>query len=612
MEMNTQPHRQTPSHRGLLRVNSLNTLDRLVMAVVDVMLIWGVSASFAYWLVLIFRWPVWTWYPALVGILGVLIHLLWRRFTWPPSVASKGWFIALLLVCIASASMNIFTNRPDGDDISFSHRALVAAMNLWSPIAMTDNRHDVDNLPPISPIHVFTSVEVTTALIAHAFGVPQLLALYMGLGSLTNFMLPAIYFLLLRFFRVRVSHAFLATVFILIFFVMSGNVHRDWGNFTILRSWQGKSILIEIILPLTFLYSLRFQLFGRSSDFIRLHAVTVCGIGLSGTGIFLLPFVIGTSAVASIIATRFALRSLDRGVQSASVLLEPCAVSVLPWLGILPKLGDISAYTQGWPLDCAANLALVFHAKSIPLYLSYLGTVFLVRRRIELYTFIICQGIALALLTMPFIGKLLMDIVTPGAYWRFSYALLVPLYAGLAVAGLSRLIARSGMIRVMGISWFVILVIATLVVKSPAINAEIISEPGPKFPHDILRAISEISKIAKKDYVVLAPESIAGPLGLLRPDIRFIVTRPSETKHAFLDAGRAAEGSLRSSAGYSLEYCDFTKFTAIDAGKVWPNVDLVVHPTHCSSEQVRTYFSLDSNWQDYSLDEYHALLRRGR
>ena len=278
MNINPSISSQSVDPTRVMRITAINSLDQLVMMLVDAMLVWGVSASFAYWFVLLFRLPAWYWYPLLIVILWAMVFFCRKLFSWPSRGRVNGLAITLLLVCIVSASVNVFTNRPDSDDIAFSHRAVVAATNLSIPIAMGDTAHDVLDLPPITPLHIFTTIEVTTALVAQALNVNQVMALHMGLGSLVNFMLPAIYFLFLRFFRIRSVHAVLGAVGILIFLIMSGNVHRDWGNFTIMRSWQGKVILMEIIVPLALLFSLRFHIYGRRSDIFRLHAVTVCGI----------------------------------------------------------------------------------------------------------------------------------------------------------------------------------------------------------------------------------------------------------------------------------------------------------------------------------------------
>jgi len=582
------------------------------MTIVDFMLIWGVSASLAYWFVLLLRLPAWVWYPSITIILITCLHFLSRRYTFNLKFisTSKKWAIALLLTCIVSASTNIFTNRPDSDDIAFSHRAVVAASNLSMPFAMTETALDVDNIPPIMPLKIFTSIEVTTSLVAKALGVSQILALHMGLGSLVNFMLPAIYFLLLRFFRVPIPYAVIGTIGTIAFFMMSGNVHRDWGNFTIMRSWQGKCILMELILPITLLYSLRFFLYGRRSDIYRLHAVTCCGIGLSGTALFLVPFIIGTSAVAVWVSTGFCRRSLLRAAISSSILIQIIFVSVLPWIGLLPPLGDISWFkTGGWHTDIAKNLGLVFHENSLPLYLAYLITAFLLRKKTELISLLAYITIAIMFLTIPGINNLLMSIVTPGAYWRFSYALFVPVFVGLAIAGASRYIKKSGTVRLIGIAWLSTLIIATWAIKKPAINQQVISLPGAKFNRNAMTQSYHISKLADVGAIVLAPVSIVPSLGLLRPDIKFIVARPGETFSYFNHIGRWADGKQRADLGIALESCDFSNINKLLSRDIWPNMQLVIYPTLCNTDVIRTILTLGSDWRDITLNGYNVLVK---
>jgi len=170
---------------------------------------------------------------------------------------------------------------------------------------------------------------------------------------------------------------------------MSGNTHRDWGNFTIMRSWQGKVILMALIVPLVLLYFLRFHLYGRRADLVRMNVATCCGIVLSGTGLFLIPFVIGVSAAAVWLLKKCSFLSLRRACLSVSTFSQALFVSILPWFGLLPQLGDISFFISGgWPRDHLDNLAMVFDAQSLPLYLLYITTAFFVRKRKELLSFI--------------------------------------------------------------------------------------------------------------------------------------------------------------------------------------------------------------------------------
>jgi hypothetical protein len=594
------------------RGGQIDSLDGFVQVLVDAMLGWGVAASIAYWFVLLFRLPAWSWYPFVAINLGLFIYFFRPRLRKAIWADSKGCVVALLLIALLSASINVFTNVPDADDIAFSHRAVVAAYDLSRPLAMTDTVHDVAGLPPISPLHVFTSLEVTTALVALALGLPQVFSIHMLLGTLTNFMFPAVYFLLLRSFRVRQSIAVFGVLATLLFLLMCGDVHRDLGEFTVLRSWQGKCILVELMLPLALLYCLRFLFQGSRSDAARLHAVMCCGMGLSGTGLFLVPYVVVIAGLSAFFVTKLSRSSTCRFGIASTVLLQPAVVSTFPRFGILPKVGDISVWLNGWPVNVFDNLELVFSPHSVFLYFAFFVAAILVVRGVEFFALLVYTVIATGLLLAPGTGSLLMHIVTPAAFWRFAYALLVPLWVGLAISGLLERVRRPYVLGISCAISAVVLVVLTFVVKTSAIGRDVIARPGLKFSREDLTQVYEISRLIKGRAVVLGPPDVVIPLALLRPDMRFIATRSDETLVVFANAGLKEEGSLRGSVSEAIASCDMSSIPNVRSEQHWPDMNVVVFPNQCDEERVRTLFALGENWKDVPLASYQLLVRTNK
>lgn len=585
--------------------------ERTAALAVDLMLTWAVVASVAYWAVLLLRLPGKVWFPACLALaVAALISLRMGKIDWRIS-GYRRWSFLLLSLCLLSATVSTFANRPDSDDMAFSHRAIVASISLDQPFALGDTAHEVAGLPPLTPLHVFTSVEVTTALMARILHIPQILAVHQGIGTLVNFMLPLVYFLLLRFCRVPMPAALLGTLVVLIAFLLSGNSHRDWGNFTVLRSWQGKCALIELMVPLGLLFGMRFVQFGRSSDFVRLHAVSVAGIGLSGTALFLMPFVIGVASVGAWLALGMSRNSGKRMLAVASVLLLPALVAILPWIGLLPKLGDISFYqTGGWPIAYLDNLALVFDRPSILLDSALLATaIFLGRRNPQTRGLFAYLLVCVLLITSPGVRDILMRIVTPGAYWRLAYAFVVPLWAGLATAALYRWATIPGSRRVCAGIVACMLIAGTVLAKVPALNRTVVAEPGLKFPPQDLAAAQQIAANTATGAVMLADSRIVTILGLLRPDIRFIVTRPVETVMIFSNAGRNEEGALRGAAGMALVTCDFSKLGSVRAAELWRGLTEVVAAVQCPSEVVRHGLGLTNEWHEAVFGSYRQWTR---
>lgn len=587
----------------------INSIDRLTRNLIDLILIWGVGASLSYWMVLLMRFPAVYWYPIVALFIFTLIYFFFKKNLLKFKFVNNSWALVLLVICLCSASLNLFTNRPDNDDIAFSHRAVVASENIYAPLSLGDTAHDEKGLPPLTPLHVFTSIEVTTALVAKLLNLPQIFALHLVLGTVTNFFFPIICFIFLRFFRLSPKEAIVGAGIALLFVVMSGNTHRDWGNFTVLRSWQGKTILMELIVPLTIIFSLRFYLYGKLSDFYRIHAVTICGIGLSGTGLFLIPFIVGSSAIAVFIVSNFSIQVFRRCVTAQSICLEIITVILLPWLGILPKIGDLSFYISGgWPTNYIENLGLVFHEHSIPLYILYLSTgILFLRRNKELISFWAYLAVGSIFLVAPISRDLLMNMVTPGAYWRFSYAFFPSIYLSLAIIGLRRRVEFSKF--GLGIClYFFIIVIASWYIKSPILINKIISWPDLKFNHVDMHNAIRISEYIPTGAVVFAPYQLIPPLGLLRPDIRFITTRPAETIIAFTNAGNPGEGNFRVEAAKNLFSCNLSWLSENKSKDIWFRRNLVIIlPAFCHSNGVISALGLNNEWVEKKVNDFNVL-----
>jgi hypothetical protein len=269
----------------------------------------------------------------------------------------------------------------------------------------------------------------------------------------------------------------------------------------------------------------------------------------------------------------------------------------------------ISVWLNGWPVNVFDNLELVFLPHSVLLYLAFLVAAIFVTRGVEFFALLVYTVIATGLLLAPGTGSLLMHIVTPAAFWRFAYALPVPLWVALAVSGLLEEGRRP---YALGISCAIsagVLALLTFVIKSSAISRDVIARPGLKFYREDLTQVYEISRLIKGRAVVLGPPDIVIPLALLRPDMRFIVTRSDETMVVFANAGLKEEGILRGSVSAAIASCDMSNIPDVRSEQLWPDMNVVVFPNQCEEERVRTFLALGENWRDVPLASYHLLVR---
>ncbi len=577
----------------------------------DGALLWGSLATLAYIIVLLGQMPAWSWYPVFGLALLMTGPAIMRRLHHRPHWS--GWCSALLLLCLLAAAVNLFTLRPDADDFSFFHRALVAAQNLAAPLALGDTAHDVAGLPSLSPFHALTSYEVTAALLARLLGLPPLATTILGFASFAAALLPPAYFLLLRVAGHAGWPALVGTAAALAWLLLAGDTHRDWGNFTLLRIWQGKCLLIALHLPLCLLYTLRFLKHGRRADLLRLHLVAISGIGLSGSALFLIPWTAAIASIGYLAASLCRQPGIRRAAAAAAAILLPAGiVALLPALGLLPVLGDTNVWQQGTHDPAALLGTVVTHDTWLYAGLYCLAWLAAPQRLIPA-ALLLGGGISALLLLVPPIAPLLVDIVLPSAYWRFAYTFPIPFLAGLALAGLTCRLAPSypPLMRLAALALAVAAILTSLTHKTPALQPGLLVLPqGAKFPRAMLHDAEAIAAHAGSDALVLAPNSIVGLLALLRPDLKFVATRSPETLHLFRNTGRGTAGQARFDLQVALDACRASaNADSASLGLTRP-VDIVVLSVACrpipSIEQLA-----GPGAASVTLDSYRVVLRTG-
>lgn len=516
--------------------------DRVALRALDTALAFFAMTTILYWLILLLHAPAgWLIPGVFVALFVAVLWAVWSCRGQPSSALLTSQTAALFALSLATGAAGVFFYHSDLDDFSFLHRVLVQLSVMDQPFIMTDTTHDVGGLPPLSPGHVFTSLEPIAAFAAAALHLPLLPALMGGLACISLALLPSVYYLLLREHRLRAPAAIAGAAAVFVFFALSGSSHRDFGNFTIARAWQGKCILVMLILPALYGTALRYMMFGMRADLLRLHAGVIAALGVSGSGNFLAPYVVGgVTAAIALVGWRRPAR-LRRVPIVATVLIYPFGALIAAQA--FPIVLD--AWQAGWPLSRAENLQLVFvDASTTVLALAAVGlAVWLCPARplgiVLGLTTVLMVGAALAPLT----GDVLMHIVQPAGFWRLAYAFPVPLAAGIVGASAYDALVRVKLMPVLAAG---LLFAAMAALKVPVLGrSNFVPFRATKFEPKAEAVARGLAGIAPQGGVTLAPERLVVILGLLRPDLRFIATRPGDTLIAFAGANRRDEATRR-------------------------------------------------------------------
>jgi hypothetical protein len=303
--------------------------------------------------------------------------------------------------------------------------------------------HGEIDLPLLLPVYRVHSFELLTAEIAHLTGLAPIWVYYLVLPTLLAMLMIIAHWLVLR--RLLPKAAFMALLVVLLVMLAWGDRHRSYANFGFVRLFQGKSVLLSVMVPLAFYYALRY-IEGRDlRSLLLMCLVPIAGIGCSSSGL------LSITAIVCLVLLAGWRPNLPQTKLVAAGLLA----AVYPALVGLWMMGDVAASgglsIRSMATDAASSTTRVFGDG---------GRAFLGFFAILAFSFMVTPGrrkllLGFAFLTVAFVfspwtSKLAAATVSANMSWRIYWAVPVPLLVGLAFAGLGvELTAgwRSGTLR---------------------------------------------------------------------------------------------------------------------------------------------------------------------
>ncbi|WP_291890209.1 DUF6077 domain-containing protein [Cellulomonas sp.] len=296
------------------------------------LLYWGVLAGLTLTAALV----GWT-----IGVVGVAVRR--ARHSWTRDLPEGGAVRSRVVAGLAGA-VALFASaisRPDGDDASFvvrstwiaEHGALPDGDFVFGEPGWPATFGSVPNV---------SSIEALLGALARATGLPAGDVVYRYAVPLAAFAAVWALWVLLRAWGARRPVASL--VLALVFLMLGGYAHATWGNLFVARIWQGKVMLLAVLVP--YLYAYVAVLWRRHGPLPRgdlsraaavLATVGLAAVGCSSTAVFLVPLVAAATSVALLLARRW--RDAVVVVLSASV--GPFAA------GLMTVLSPVGARNEG-------------------------------------------------------------------------------------------------------------------------------------------------------------------------------------------------------------------------------------------------------------------------
>jgi len=457
----------------------------------------------------------------------------------------------ILALGTLSAYLSTLVSRPDWDDLGFFHRALVQYGHMDAPFFRVDTMHNITGLTVVSPVHLMTSWEMASAFTSRPFGMDPVVFYHNVACAAAAFLVPVVYYLLYRTLGLERWKSLAASFGAVIFLWYDGNLHHSFGNMSFVRLYQGKAVFFTVLVPLLFVFALRYIKVPRLYSWLMLFLACVCGAGLSSSALFICPailFVLSTSHLSGELSIK--------GRDFMPLLKE---FFILNFAGIYCIILLLLSYgTMGYYMSRAEEQATWWASVgtvtgggwSLAWYGLLLFAVPLLALDVKWRRFWVFYSLGLVVIFFnPVTGPLWARVVS--VYSRFVYLLPLPMCAGLAAALMASLPGRVQDRRYFRAGYILLAVLVlcgALAYKRPTFSKlDYVFYKAPldyKFDQPVLAFCRAASGIIRGRNL-LAPEEVAVVSPLLDGSLRLEAARELYTVELFSRAGMGEEGLRR-------------------------------------------------------------------
>ncbi len=433
-----------------------------------------------------------------------------------------GWVLALLSGALASVIA-----RPDGDDAYFVNLSTWVAERGRFPSKDTMISPDVfpANSAHSPPVH---SIEGLIGALARLLDIEAGTATYVLVPPLATIL--AVLVLTRVVEAARIPAAPVALTAVVGYLWTAGSSGYSLGSFFGVRIWQGKAVLVAIVLPLVLLLGMALVRRGTLRNHLLVGATLVAGVGTSNTAVFLVPVM-----VAGLVLAAISLRKTRGALRLVLWVAYPLAAGLITFM-MAPESPTLAQLTAeglatasggaGDPLMTVPGSRTLFVVSALASGIGLLGIHELVLRTAALGT-IVSAGVAL----LPPGRSLLEAIGLASVTWRMWWVIPIPmLVAGLVGAAAGR-VPRPATPLLVAVPVAAAVALVPLVggqwVGSPGAGARIVSPLTWKVPRDALKEARFVERISQPGDTVLVPWETARVLAALTVDVQPVSARRS-------------------------------------------------------------------------------------
>lgn len=425
---------------------------------------------------------------------------------------NTGEIAVFALLACAVLFLSLFVHRPHPDDSLYLSVAADVHDHPEVRLMSRDSIHGIPGLPYLTPQHRFRTYDILIGLTARWLGIKPIAAAHLFFPALFSLVFLAAAAKLLRLLLGRAWLFGLAAVVLLL--AANGDVETTYGNSGLVLLFQGRGVLVTIMVPLLAAYGLEFMTGLRPARAVwgLLLLGQAAALSFSTNALFIGPIAAGLSMAA---AWRPDVRTSLRLAAGALTCLYPLALGLFLKAGSVPENFYLVS-APSWRFVAERGLNKVLGWRTFMMFwLAALlgGWAFLKdrpRRRWMLgFSFLfvlVCMNPALTRLW----AANLTSVVT---FFRLYWALPLPYFLAALLAGFAFAFKRfrsehfRAALYVASLLAFALFVPARWTVSSW--NNAWISWPGLKVPQTFYAVAEKLAESTPEGKLILAPETVA-------------------------------------------------------------------------------------------------------
>jgi len=343
-----------------------------------------------------------------------------------------------LIVCII---ITIFSGKYDTDEGFYSSIAIHTLENPHQALLKYDGMYGEDDIPVLHPSYKVQAYQTLEAVISYLTNIDPPLVRHIFFPVIGTILFFLTWKNLFKLFLANEWGKALI-IFLGLVFLLGG--HRNITNYSITRFYDGKCLLMNMIIPLFLYHSILFFREQNNKRIIYLTIIQICAVGLSSSGLYLLPL---ATIILGIINWRPNYSQTRKCfIYGTSSLYVVMAGALLKYNILTGNFGDPEGmFTKVTPIyymnQILPPILEVFGGSSIARIISIISIFsaykFYPKDSDLRKTLFFLPLIVIFIVMNPLLVNIMSSLSTIFNYWRFLYLAPIALFITICILGIS-------------------------------------------------------------------------------------------------------------------------------------------------------------------------------